>query len=77
MKKALTRKYADVIIVMVQEAEPQERKVNNMMKTVLRCGEIVFEGTYAECLDYCKENGLMQYVPYWNDWMFVCDAGIV
>ena len=48
-----------------------------MMNTVLNDGEVVFEGTYKECLEYCKEHGLVQFVPHWNDWLFVCDAGIV
>ena len=47
------------------------------LRQVLRCGEVVFTGTYEKCLAYCKENGLFQYVPYWNDWMFVGDCDII
>lgn len=43
---------------------------------VLRSGIVEFTGTYKECVEYAKDNGLMIYSPMYG-WHLITDAGIV
>ena len=47
-----------------------------MKRSVVVENCIVFTGTYKECVEYAKDNGLMIYSPMYG-WHLIIDAGIV
>ncbi len=47
------------------------------MSKVLKYGEVVFEGTHDQCVEYAKYWGIMKWVDFYQCWLVVGDAAII
>lgn len=47
------------------------------MSKVLECGVVVFEGTYKQCVEYAKRQGIMKWIDVCKCWVLVGDVAII